>query len=108
MAKAELLYSGSGQRACRSRGVLDLSSIYVPLRELGELAFRYARTVLRRLDANLDTDFLQERAPDLQFRAVRELTEVQRDVNAREECLVERLDSVRGQEKNPAVVLKMP
>ena len=47
----------------------------------------------------------EERAPDLRLRRRTELPEVQRDVDAREEGLVEGLDAVRREEEDAAVVL---
>ena len=74
--------------------VLDLPSVGAALREHGH---KYLHIC--------DTSLAKEGAPDLRLRVLGELVKVERDVDAREEGLVEGLDAVRGEEEDAAVVL---
>ena len=81
--------------------ILDLSTVDVALGE-------FLKHVLAELAAaDLDAYSLQESAPDLRLRVLGKLLEVQRHMDTRQEGLVERLDSVCGQEENTSVIFDM-
>ena len=84
------------QRASSAHSVLDLPSIDRPRRERVNDLLRERRTNLA-----------QECHPDLLARSGSKLLEMQSDVDAREEGLVEGFHAVRGHEEDPAVVLDM-
>lgn len=76
--------------------VLDLSPIDIPPRQ-----------VLNLLRCNLlrCAEFIDERGPDLLFRRLVEFTEVEGDMDTREESFVESLNPIGGQKQNPSIVL---
>ena len=94
---AQLLLPAARQRRRRPARILDLPAIDIALREL-------LKQIIRHLLVR-DPCLAEERAPDLSLRGRREFVEVQRNVDAREERLVEGLDAVRGEEEDAAVVL---
>ena len=55
-----------------------------------------------------EAGLLEERTPDARPGVTLELAEVQRDMDAGEERVVEGGDAVRGEEEDAAVVLDMP
>ena len=87
MLVVERFLAAQRERARRADRVLDLSPVDRPLRESEQLLVGH-----RFRGVHL----LQERAPDLHASVGRELLEVQGDVDAREEGLVEGLDAVGG------------
>lgn len=97
MLVAQLHTTALSERARRPDGVFDLPPVDLALREL-------VKEVLPE-SGRLHTDFTEEGGPDLLARVLGELVEVQRDVDAREEGLVESFNPVGGQEEDAAVVL---
>jgi len=85
------------KRVRRPRCVLNLPPINPALRQLRDLRLRDTlggRPHLR-----------DEGGPHLFLGLLCELAEVERDVDAREECFIECLDTVGGEEKDAAVIL---
>lgn len=100
--ESQLLLATNGQRRCRPCRVLDLPTVDIALgKGLQHVFSELAAT-------NVDSHFLQERAPDLHLRVLGELLEVQSHMYTRQEGLIERLDSVRGQEEDAAIVFDVP
>ena len=96
MAKRELLAPADGERVRGADRVLDLPAVDAPPGEVADLRVGDVRV-----------DLADERGPDLLLGLLRELVKVQRDVDPREEGLVERFDPVRGEEHDAAVVLQV-
>ena len=96
MAKRQLLPSSDGERMRCADRVLDLPAVDAAPGEVADLGAGDVRV-----------DLADERGPDLLLGLLRELVKVQRDVDPREEGLVERFDPVRGEEHDPAVVLQV-
>ena len=86
------------KRARRADRVLDLPSVDRPLPEVAQLLVGH-----RVCGAHL----LKEGTPDLNACVGRELLEVERDVDAREEGFIKSLDAVGGEEEDTTVVLDM-
>ena len=97
MREPEVLPTAHRQRLRRPARVLDLPPVHVARGE--------ARRGVLDLRGVREAGLLEERAPDALARAVLQLPEVQRDVNAGEEGFVERRDPVCGEEEDAAVVL---
>ena len=90
------LPSSNSQTLRRPRCILDLTPIHTLPRQLRDLFVTDLRT--------REAQFAYERRPDLFFGRLRELLEVQRDVDTGEEGFVECLDAVCGEEEDAAVV----
>lgn len=84
------------QRMSCPRCVLDLAPIDATLRKIFDLFLRDAR---RRVPHLLD-----ESLPDLFLGVLREVAEVERNVDARKEGLVEGLHAIGGEEEDTAVI----
>jgi hypothetical protein len=84
------------QRMSRPRGVLDLTPIDATLRQISDLLLLDAR---RRA-----THLLYKSPPHLLLGVLREVAEVERNVDARKEGLVEGLHAVGGEEEDAAVI----
>ena len=97
MLKLDLFSTAEGEGRRGPACVLDLAPIDVALRERRD-------GLVRKHGA----DLFEEGSPNGKFCLLGELVEVQGDVDAREEGVVEGLDPVRGQEEDAAVVLDVP
>lgn len=75
--ESQLLLAANGQRSCCSCCVLDLSTIDVALGKGLQHVFSELAA------ADVDSHFLQERAPDLHLRVLGELLEVQCHMDTR-------------------------
>ena len=99
MLKLDLLSTAEGEGRRGPACVLDLAPIDVALRELLHEVVAQAPVAVGH------AGLAEECAPDLDFGGDGELAEVQGDVDARQEGLVEGGDAVRGEEEDAAVVL---
>ncbi len=81
----------------RARRIFDLAPVYPALRKVPNL--------LGGDPVRGCAHLADERGPDLCLRLRAELAEVQRYMDAREECLVKCLNAVRRQEEDSAVIL---
>ncbi len=98
MLERKLLSTAHSQRLCCPCRILDLPAIYVPLRQFLDLL----RSDIRRR-ANL----ADESRPDLYLGLKGQLVEMQRDMDTRQEGLIECLDTIGGQEEDASIVLDM-
>jgi len=102
MLETKSLSSTQRKRIGGSCCVLHLPPIDISLCEFHKLFLRDA--VVR---ADFDASFLQEGCPDLSASRNGERTEVEGDVNTREECLIECFDAISGHEQDSRVVFEV-
>ena len=96
MLKRHLIPFPNSKRMSRPNRILNLPPIDIPQSQ---------RVNLFRSDGARSADLGDESCPDLNFRFLRKVAEMERDVDTREERFVEYFDTIGGEEEDTTVVL---
>lgn len=96
MLKRHLIPFPHSERMSRPNRILNLPPIDIPQSQ---------RVNLLGGDGARSPDLGDESCPDLNFRFLRKVAEMERDVDTREERFVEYFDTIGGEEEDTTVVL---